>query len=343
MLNPLALGALAVLPLLAPVPLAAQEQTPRRLVVTGTGEASARPDVAVISAGVVAQAETASAALAENTQAMNRVFEQLRAAGLPPEDLQTAQFAVTPLYESRQPDPQTTQPPRIVGYQVSNQVRARVRDIDRLGATLDALVGAGANSIDGLSFDLADPKQVLGEARDAAVADALAKAKRYAPPPGYSLGDHLDRGGRRYPPPRPMMRAEAMAARRADRARPDRAVGQRDDHVRARLTESRRRPSTPAACAPARGSAAWTNAIRKAWRCGLRRSEFVQQRLAAGLVFALGDVALGSQVIEDVQLMLDRARRRPCRRRRGHVGRRRGDIGRGPRSRLLIYRASLSR
>ena len=213
MLKPLALGALAALPLLAPAPLAAQEQTPRRLVVTGTGEASARPDVAVISAGVVAQADTASAALAENTQAMNRVFEQLRAAGLPPEDLQTAQFAVTPLYESRQPDPQITQPPRIVGYQVSNQVSARVRDIDRLGATLDALVGAGANSIDGLSFDLADPKQVLGEARDAAVADALAKAKRYAAAAGVQLGAiiSIEEGGG-YPPPRPMMRAEAMAA-----------------------------------------------------------------------------------------------------------------------------------
>jgi uncharacterized protein YggE len=213
MLKPLALGALAALPLLGPISLAAQEQTPRRLVVTGTGEASARPDVAVISAGVVAQADTASAALAENTQAMNRVFEQLRAAGLPPEDLQTAQFAVTPLYESRQPDPQTPQPPRIVGYQVSNQVSARVRDIDRLGATLDALVGAGANSIDGLVFDLADPKEVLGEARDAAVADALAKAKRYAAAAGVQLGAIIsieESGG--YPPPRPMMRAEAMAA-----------------------------------------------------------------------------------------------------------------------------------
>ena len=128
-------------------------------------------------------------------------------------EAQTAQFAVVPLYESRQPDPQTTKPPRIVGYQVSNQVSARVRDIDRLGATLDALVGAGANSIDGLSFDLADPKQVLGEARDAAVADALAKAKRYAAAAGVRLGAIISiEEGSAYPPPRPMMRAEAMAA-----------------------------------------------------------------------------------------------------------------------------------
>ena len=213
MLKPLALCALSVLILLAVPPAAAQEEAPRRLVVTGTGEASARPDVAVISAGSVVQADTASAALAENTRAMNAVLEQLRAAGLAQEDIQTAQFAVTPLYDTRPPDPQRTEPPGIVGYQVSNQVMARVRDIDGLGVILDALVGAGANSIDGPYFDVADPKQVLGEARDAAVADALAKARRYATAAGVQLGAILaiEEGGA-YAPPRPMMRAEAMAA-----------------------------------------------------------------------------------------------------------------------------------
>jgi uncharacterized protein len=209
----LALGALALLILPAVPAAVAQEETPRRLVVTGTGEASARPDIAVISAGVVVQADSASAALADNTRAMNAVLEELRAAGLAQEDIQTSQFAVTPLYESRQPDPQRIEPPRIVGYQVSNQVTARVREIDRLGATLDALVGAGANSIDGLYFDLADPKQVQGEARDAAVADALAKARRYATAAGVELGEILAiEEGDAFAPPRPMMRAEAMAA-----------------------------------------------------------------------------------------------------------------------------------
>jgi uncharacterized protein len=209
----LAFGTLALLSLVAVLPAAAQESPPRRLVVTGSGEVSARPDVAVISAGVVVQADTASAALAENTRAMNAVLEQLRAAGLAQEDIQTSQFAVTPLYESRPPDPQRTEPPRIVGYQVSNQVMARVRAIDRLGATLDALVRAGANGIDGLYFELADPKQVLGEARDAAVADALAKARRYAAAAGVELGEILaiEEAGA-FEPPHPMMRAEAMAA-----------------------------------------------------------------------------------------------------------------------------------
>jgi uncharacterized protein len=212
MLRSLAFGALAVTTLCA-APAAAHEEAPRRIVVNGTGEASARPDMAVISAGVVVQADTASAALADNTRAMNAVLEQLRTSGLAAADVQTAQFTVSPLFETRRPVAETTEPPRIVGYQVSNQVTARVRDLDRLGGVLDALVSAGANSVDGPSFEIADPKQLEGEARDAAVADAIAKARRYAAAAGVKLGEIIsieDSGS--YAPPRPMMRAEAMTA-----------------------------------------------------------------------------------------------------------------------------------
>jgi hypothetical protein len=212
MLRSLALGALAAL-ILGAAPAAADEDTPRRLVVNGTGEASARPDLAVISAGVVVQAETASAALADNTRAMNAVLEQLRGSGLPAEDVQTSQFSVTPLFDNRRPDPQTPAPPKIVGYQVSNQVTARVRGLDQLGAVLDGLVSAGANSINGPWFEIAEPEQLQDQARDAAVADAIAKAERYAAAAKVELGEviSIEEGGS-YAPPRPMMRAEAMAA-----------------------------------------------------------------------------------------------------------------------------------
>jgi uncharacterized protein YggE len=208
----LALGALAVMVLVA-APAAADSEPMRRLVVGGTGEASARPDMAVISAGVVVQADTASAALADNTRAMNAVLAQLGASGLAEEDVQTSQFSVMPLYERRRPDPETTEPPRIVGYQVSNQVTARVRELDQLGAVLDALVSAGANSINGPLFEIADPTPLLEQARDAAVADALAKAKRYAAAAGVELGKiiSIEEGGFSAPP-RPMMRTEAMAS-----------------------------------------------------------------------------------------------------------------------------------
>ena len=213
MLKPLVFGALAVLTVLAQS-ATAQEDTPRRIVVTGTGEVRARPDIAVISAGVVVQSDTASAALAENSRAMDAVLQQLRTSGLAEEDVQTSQFSVTPLYERRPPERETTEPPRIVGYQVSNQVTARVRDIDRLGAVLDALVSAGETNIDGPSFDIAAPERLLGEARDAAVAHALAKARRYAAAAGVELGEiiAIEEAGFLAPPRPMMMRAEAMAA-----------------------------------------------------------------------------------------------------------------------------------
>lgn len=213
MLKPLALGALAVLTVLAQS-AAAQDEPPRRIVVTGTGEATARPDIAVISAGVVVQGGTASAALADNVRAMNAVLQQLRTSGLADADVQTSEFSVTPLYERQPPERETTAPPRIIGYQVSNRVTARVRDIDRLGAVLDALVNAGATNVDGPWFDIADPEQVLGQARDAAVADALARARRYAAAAVVRLGEiiSIEETGAFVPPPRPMMRAEAMAA-----------------------------------------------------------------------------------------------------------------------------------
>jgi uncharacterized protein YggE len=214
MLKPLALGALAALTVLVAPAAAQQEAVPRRIVVTGTGEVRARPDIAVISAGVVVQSGTASAALAENSRAMNAVLQQLRTSGLAAEDVQTSQFSVTPLYETQPPERETTAPPRIVGYQVSNRVSARVREIDRLGAVLDALVNAGATNIEGPSFDIAKPEQLLGEARDAAVADALARARRYAAAAGVELGEiiSIEEAGSFAPPPRPMMRAEAMSA-----------------------------------------------------------------------------------------------------------------------------------
>jgi uncharacterized protein len=213
MLKPLALGALAALTVLAGPAAAQEEDVPRRIVVTGTGEMRARPDIAVISAGVIVQSGTASAALAENSRAMNAVLQQLRTSGLAGEDVQTSQFSITPLYETQPPEREATGPPRIVGYQVSNLVTARVRDIDRLGSVLDVLVSAGATNIEGPSFDIADPEQLLGEARDAAVADALAKARRYAAAAGVELGEiiSIEEAGS-FAPPRPMMRAEAMAA-----------------------------------------------------------------------------------------------------------------------------------
>jgi uncharacterized protein len=159
---------------------------PRVISVSGLGEVKTRPDMAIINSGVMTEGATAKDALSRNNAAMTAVINALKSAGIDEDDIQTSNFSVSPVYPPYQPN-QTTAP-RISGYQVSNQVTARVKDLKKLGATLDALVRAGSNQISGISFDVDEPKPLLDEARKKAVADARAKAELYAKAAGVSLG-----------------------------------------------------------------------------------------------------------------------------------------------------------
>lgn len=166
---------------------ATAEELPRIVTVSGLGEVRARPDMATVTTGVTTEAATAKAALAKNNTAMNAVMKALKDAGVAEDDLQTSNFSVSPLYA--QPQPGQVSGPQISSYQVSNQVTVRVRALPKLGATLDALVQAGSNQVNGISFDLNDPAAVTNEARRKAIADAKAKAELYASAAGASVGN----------------------------------------------------------------------------------------------------------------------------------------------------------
>jgi uncharacterized protein YggE len=191
--------------------LAAAESPPRVLTVTGHGEAAAAPDMAVFTIGVEAQAETAGAALDANSAAMGRVLERLEAAGIAARDLQTTALGIQPVYDERPRE--RNQLPETVGYRVSNQVQVRLRELDKLGSLLDQAVGDGANSQSGPSFTVAEPEALIEQARDEAVADAMAKAKRYAAAAGVTLGPILTISEQGAPRPyAARMRAESLAA-----------------------------------------------------------------------------------------------------------------------------------
>ena len=161
---------------------------PPSITVVGSGTAAARPDTAEVSAGVVTQAATAAQALAQNNAAMEKVIKAVTAAGIAEKDIQTTNVSVIP---QRRPGRQEAQPPDIVGYEVSNQVRIKVRDLTVLGRLLDALVGQGANALGGISFSVGDPAPVLDQARTSAMADARRKAEVYARAAGATLGPLL--------------------------------------------------------------------------------------------------------------------------------------------------------
>lgn len=139
------------------------------------------PDLAVLDAGVSTVAPTAQAALTENARKMDGVIKQLRSMGVAERDIQTAGINVNPQYNY--PGRQATgleTVPRIVGYNASNRVQLRYRDLDRLGALLDALVKAGANQINGPFFQIEKGDAAVTRARDEALADAEAQARYYA-------------------------------------------------------------------------------------------------------------------------------------------------------------------
>ena len=162
-------------------PVAAQQVTigqtiaGTRLDINATGEVTRVPDIAVISAGVVARSPTATGALQDTADRMTRVLAALKRAGVDPRDVQTSNVSLNPEY--RYPE---NQPPQLVGYTASNTATVRFRDIRSSGKILDALVAEGANQLNGPTLTIDKPEQALDEARSKAIATGRARAELYA-------------------------------------------------------------------------------------------------------------------------------------------------------------------
>lgn len=157
----------------------------RTVTVSATGTATAEPDMARISSGVTSEAATAREALDRNSQAMAKLVSGLKSGGIDANDIQTSGFHVEPRYTR----PREGQAPSIDGYRVTNQVVVVVRDLDRLGEVLDALVGTGANQMGGLAFEVSKAETLRDEARSAAITNALRRAKLLAAAAGAEVGE----------------------------------------------------------------------------------------------------------------------------------------------------------
>jgi len=182
---------------------------PRTLAMPGHGEIRGTPDMAQITAGVTTNATTAAQALAANSARMKTVFAALEKLGVPEKNIQTTSFFVSPQYTNGD----NNSPRRLTGYQVNNDVSVRLEDVSKLGGTLDALVQAGANQMNGISFSIRNPAPLLEKARAEAIADARTRAETYAKAAGVSLGPILSISEGGTEAPRPMYRmAVAMAA-----------------------------------------------------------------------------------------------------------------------------------
>lgn len=166
-------------------PLAQEGTTPdRTITVNGMGSVSLTPDIARIFIGVQTESEEATAAVERNNSQTQAVLDALQSAGIAEEDIRTTDFSVFPRQE-RDRDGNVIS----TTYVVQNTVRVTVRDLDKIGQTLDAVVQAGANNITGIQFDIADRAAATNAALEAAVEDARARATVLAKAASVTLGE----------------------------------------------------------------------------------------------------------------------------------------------------------
>jgi uncharacterized protein YggE len=187
------------------------------LTVNAQGSSRRTPDMAAFSAGVTTQGQTASEAFSANSGKMNQVMAALRKAGIDPRDIQTSNLNLNPVYSQpkRLPDGSYDGEARvIVGYEATNNVTVRQRKLGDMGKVIDALVGAGANQVNGPSFMLSEPDAAEDEARIEAMKKARARADLYARAAGLRVARivTISESGGYAPMPPMVMRMDAMKA-----------------------------------------------------------------------------------------------------------------------------------
>jgi uncharacterized protein len=179
-----------------------------KITVTGTGTVSGTPNQLVLSMGVQTSASSVSTALRQANEAATRVIHSLRAGGVSRSDIQTSGLSIQPNYNNGSQVP--------VGYDVSEQLTATLRDLAKAGSQIQAAATAGGNAttVDGVSLNLTDNSKLLARARAAAIADAQAKASQFAHALGRQLGNVLSVSDQS-PMPYPIFATGLGAARQA--------------------------------------------------------------------------------------------------------------------------------
>jgi uncharacterized protein YggE len=180
------------------------------LDISATGTSTRTPDLMVIGAGVVTQANKAGEAMRTNATAMTATVAALKRAGIADRDIQTQSINLQPQY--RYGD---NVPPVLTGYQASNRVSVRLRDLKNAGSVLDALIAAGANQIDGPTLSVDHPEAALDEARAKALTTARTRAELYAKAAGLTVR-RIVRISESDGSSPPIVRPQAMSLRKAD-------------------------------------------------------------------------------------------------------------------------------
>lgn len=161
-----------------------EAEQPSTITVRGTGSVSAKPDMLVMVVGASIQAPTVKEAQDQVNTIIDAINAQLKANGVEEKDYRTVQYNVEPVMDYADGKGQ----PRLIGFRVTNTLEITFRDLAKAPAILDALTGAGANTIYSSGFAIADAQSLYEQAYEKAVDDAEARAQRLADTSGQKLG-----------------------------------------------------------------------------------------------------------------------------------------------------------
>lgn len=163
--------------------------------VSASGEIYAKPDLALISFSVVTEAKTVAEAMAKNTEKMNDIIDFVKNQGVESKDLKTTSFNIYPRYEWRK---ETGLPPYpqgervLVGYEVSQSLEVKIRDMEKIGGIIQGATDAGANQVGSLQFTIDNEDEFKKQAREQAINKAKEKAEELASQLGVNLVRIID-------------------------------------------------------------------------------------------------------------------------------------------------------
>lgn len=193
-----------------------EQGPPRTIYVSGIGRVMVIPDLADLRLGVTITAKTVEAARSANAASMIGVIDALKKLGIAARDIQTTNLSLSPAYDYSS----NTNPPRLTGYTLANTVAVTIRELATVGRAIDGALAAGATSLDSITFRARDTSAAERAAREAAVADARAKAEILAAAAGVSIAGVAAISESGSPIPYPALRGEMAKMAMADVSTP---------------------------------------------------------------------------------------------------------------------------
>jgi hypothetical protein len=156
-----------------------------RFSVNGSGTVYAKADIANLTIGFqTAIKDTAALATKENSDKMNDIISVIKDQGVEDKDIKTTNYSLNPMYNWTEKDGQ-----KLVGYQVSQNVAVKVRDLEKIGDIIARTTEKGANQVGDISFTIDDEYELKNQARDLAIEKAKEKAEMISRQTGMKLGE----------------------------------------------------------------------------------------------------------------------------------------------------------